>query len=144
MSPFYRDRQAINSGGGTGTRVTNACFEHTAKHSEEFHFVHCNYSNFKGTELSWGGISVMQQIKNYSTLLMTMMASMSLAARCLLKVPTLQCMLRFRQARSCQMIWKLASQPKPNTTWPPQALVQGQRHVPIRLQGGLVQTSIES
>ena len=58
MSPFYRDRQAINSGGGTGTRVTNACFEHTAKHSEEFHFVHCNYSNFKGTELSWGGISV--------------------------------------------------------------------------------------
>ena len=58
MSPFYRDRQAVDIGGGTGTWVTNAQFKHTAKHSEEFHFVHCNYKKFKGTELSWKDVSV--------------------------------------------------------------------------------------
>jgi hypothetical protein len=50
---FYKDRQAIDCGGGSGLHVTNAFFKNTAKHSMDFGFVHCHYSNFKGTVLSW-------------------------------------------------------------------------------------------
>jgi hypothetical protein len=54
----YKNRQAFDPGGGTGVTVTNAYFKHTAAHSRAFHFTHCNYLNFQGTELSWKDISV--------------------------------------------------------------------------------------
>lgn len=45
-------------GGGTGITVTNVYFKQTTQHSQDFHFTHCNYSNFKGTELSWKNVSI--------------------------------------------------------------------------------------
>jgi hypothetical protein len=54
---FFKDRQLLDVGSGSGHIMTNANFEHTAKHSEDFRFTHCFYSNFRGTELSWNDIS---------------------------------------------------------------------------------------
>jgi hypothetical protein len=53
MSSFYKKRQVIETGSGTGTIVTNACFKHTADHSADFRFSHCRYDRFYGTVLEW-------------------------------------------------------------------------------------------
>jgi hypothetical protein len=49
----YKNRVCIDMGGGSGVLVTNFCGVYNANHSRDFSFVHCNYANFKGTELSW-------------------------------------------------------------------------------------------
>ena len=50
----YKNRVCIDMGGGSGVLVTNLCGVYNANHGRDFSFAHCNYANFKGTELQWG------------------------------------------------------------------------------------------
>jgi hypothetical protein len=47
----YRDRKEIDMGGGTGVRVTFK--DNSTTYFCKFHFVHCNFTNFKGTALHY-------------------------------------------------------------------------------------------
>lgn len=49
---YFRDKEGIDVGDGTGTKVTNV-FGDFAQHTNDFDFSHANFSNFKGTYLSW-------------------------------------------------------------------------------------------
>lgn len=53
MGDCYKDKLPFVIGSGSGTYVTNVYFQNDSKHSTDFHFIHCNYSGFKGTQLSW-------------------------------------------------------------------------------------------
>jgi hypothetical protein len=47
----YRDRKEIDMGGGTGVRVTFQ--DNSTTYFCKFHFVRCNFVNFKGTALHY-------------------------------------------------------------------------------------------